>query len=94
MVPLALPAVLSFKTQYWTTRGFGVLDLNYRGSTGYGRAYQDELIRQWGIIDVEDAVAGAKYLVRQQKADPQRLAIREVVLEATPRWRLDLRGYV
>ena len=72
----ATHAVLSFKTQYWTTRGFGVLDLNYRGSTGYGRAYQDELIRQWGIIDVEDAVAGAEYLVRQQKADPQRLAIR------------------
>ena len=68
--------MLSFKTQYWTTRGFGVLDLNYRGSTGYGRAYQDELIRQWGIIDVEDAVAGAEYLVGQQKADPQRLAIR------------------
>jgi dipeptidyl aminopeptidase/acylaminoacyl peptidase len=72
----ATHAVLSFKTQYWTTRGFGVLDLNYRGSTGYGRAYQDELIRQWGIIDVEDAVAGAEYLVRQQKADPLRLAIR------------------
>ena len=71
----ATQAVLSFKTQYWTTRGFGVLDLNYRGSTGYGRAYQDELIRQWGIIDVEDAVAGAEYLVRQQKADPLRLAI-------------------
>ena len=72
----ATHVVLSFKTQYWTTRGFGVLDLNYRGSTGYGRAYQDELICQWGIIDVEDAVAGAEYLVRQQKADPQRLAIR------------------
>ena len=72
----ATHAVLSFKTQYWTTRGFGVLDLNYRGSTGYGRAYRDELIYQWGIIDVEDAVAGAEYLVHQQKADPLRLAIR------------------
>jgi dipeptidyl aminopeptidase/acylaminoacyl peptidase len=72
----ATHAVLSLKTQYWTTRGFGVLDLNYRGSTGYGRAYRDELIRQWGIIDVEDAVAGAEYLVRQQKADQLRLIIR------------------
>ena len=68
--------ILSLKIQYWTTRGFGVLDLNYRGSTGYGRAYQDKLLRQWGIVDVEDAVHGAKYLVDHGKADPERLAIR------------------
>ena len=69
-------ATLSLKTQYWTTRGFGVLDLNYRGSSGYGRAYRDQLIRKWGIVDVEDAVAGAEYLVSEQKADPMRLVIR------------------
>ena len=58
------------------SRGFGVLDLNYRGSTGYGRAYQDKLLLQWGIVDVEDAVNGAEYLVEQGKADSDRLAIR------------------
>ncbi|MDP7406860.1 MAG: prolyl oligopeptidase family serine peptidase, partial [SAR324 cluster bacterium] len=69
-------ATLSLKTQYWTTRGFGVLDLNYRGSSGYGRAYRDQLVSNWGIVDVEDAVAGAEYLVSEQKADPMRLVIR------------------
>ena len=72
----ATHSVLSLKTQFWTTRGFGVLDLNYRGSTGYGRAYQDKLLLQWGIVDVEDAVNGAEYLVEQGKADSERLAIR------------------
>ena len=66
----AAQATLSLKTQYWTTRGFGVLDLNYRGSSGYGRAYRDQLISKWGIVDVEDAVAGAEYLVSEQKRIP------------------------
>lgn len=72
----ATHSVLNLKTQFWTSRGFAVLDLNYRGSTGYGREYRDMLIRQWGIVDVEDAVHGAEYLVRQKKADSNRLAIR------------------
>lgn len=72
----ATQSVLNLRTQFWTSRGFAVLDLNYRGSTGYGRDYRDKLIRQWGIVDVEDAVYGAEYLVQQRKADKDRLAIR------------------
>lgn len=68
--------ILSLRTQYWTTRGFAVLDVNYRGSTGYGRVYRDKLLGSWGIVDVEDAVAGAQYLVSQGKADAAQLAIR------------------
>ena len=72
----ATHSVLNLRTQFWTSRGFAVLDLNYRGSTGYGRDYRDKLIRQWGIVDVEDAVFGAEYLVQQRKADEDKLAIR------------------
>ncbi|ELR99405.1 S9 family peptidase [Gloeocapsa sp. PCC 73106] len=68
-------ASLSLKTQYWTSRGFAVLDVNYGGSTGYGRDYRQRLVQQWGVVDVDDCVNGAKYLVQQQKVDPQRLAI-------------------
>ena len=72
----ATHSVLNLKTQFWTSRGFAVLDLNYRGSTGYGREYRDRLFKQWGIVDVEDADFGARYLVQQGKADGDRLAIR------------------
>nr|BBD50164.1 prolyl oligopeptidase family protein [Haliea sp. ETY-M] len=61
---------------YWTSRGFAVLDLNYRGSTGFGRAYRRALYGAWGIADVEDAIAGATWLAEQGKADPSRLIIR------------------
>ncbi len=61
--------------QYWTSRGFAVLDVNYGGSTGYGRAYRNRLLGQWGIVDVDDCVNGAQYLVQQDKADQNRLAI-------------------
>ncbi|MGE0040685.1 MAG: prolyl oligopeptidase family serine peptidase [Vicinamibacterales bacterium] len=68
--------VLDQEVQFWTTRGFAVLDVNYSGSTGYGRAYRDRLRGQWGILDVADCVRGATWLVEQGKADPARLAIR------------------
>jgi len=68
-------STLSLAIQYWTSRGIGVLDVNYRGSTGYGRPYRLRLARDWGIADVEDCVYGARYLVRTQNADPDRLAI-------------------
>jgi len=68
--------VLDPKIQFWTSRGFAVLDVNYSGSTGYGRPYRDRLRTQWGIVDVEDVVAGAKAMVADGKADPARLIIR------------------
>jgi dipeptidyl aminopeptidase/acylaminoacyl peptidase len=68
--------VLDPKVQFWTSRGFAVLDVNYSGSTGYGRPYRDRLKGQWGIVDVEDAVAGAEAMVAAGKADPNRLIIR------------------
>jgi dipeptidyl aminopeptidase/acylaminoacyl peptidase len=71
----AASSVLSYRIQYWTTRGFAVLDVNYGGSTGYGRAYRERLKGQWGIVDVDDCVNGAKYLVAQGLVDGNRLAI-------------------
>ena len=71
----AASSTLSLSTQYWTSRGIGVLDVNYRGSTGYGRAYRLRLERRWGIVDVEDCVAGVRFLVENRNADPQRLMI-------------------
>jgi dipeptidyl aminopeptidase/acylaminoacyl peptidase len=68
-------STLSLAVQYWTSRGIGVLDVNYRGSTGYGRPYRLRLQRQWGIVDVEDCVAGARHLVETKGADPERLMI-------------------
>jgi len=60
---------------YWTTRGFGVVDVNYRGSTGFGREYRQKLTGEWGVVDVDDAVAGAEYLAQQGGVDGGRLAI-------------------
>ena len=62
--------------QLFTSRGYAVLDVDYGGSTGYGRDYRKTLEGQWGIVDVDDCVAGAEWLVAQGLADPARLAIR------------------
>lgn len=67
---------LNLKIQFWTSRGFAVLDVNYRGSTGYGREYRQSLNAYWGIKDVDDVVAGAKYLIAQGLVDAERIAIR------------------
>ncbi len=72
----AASGALNLKVQYWTSRGFAVLDVNYRGSTGYGRAYRRRLDGAWGIADVEDCIEGARYLVRQGEVDGARSAIR------------------
>ena len=67
---------LSPATQFWTSRGFAVLDVDYRGSTGYGRPYRERLYGEWGLVDVEDCVAGAAHLADTGRADAARLAIR------------------
>jgi dipeptidyl aminopeptidase/acylaminoacyl peptidase len=72
----ATTATFQTKVQFWTSRGFAVLDVNYGGSTGYGRAYQDRLNGAWGIVDVADCAAGAQYLVDIGRVDPARLGIR------------------
>ncbi len=61
--------------QYWTSRGIAVLDVNYGGSTGYGRAYRERLKGQWGIVDVADCVNGARYLAAKGLVDEERMAI-------------------
>ncbi len=66
---------LSLKTQYWTSRGFGVVDVNYGGSTGYGKAYQQRLDGKWGIVDVDDCTNAALYLVEADLVDRDRLVI-------------------
>jgi len=62
--------------QYWTSRGFGVVDVNYGGSTGYGRAYRERLNGNWGIVDVEDCIHAARYLEKRGDVDGKRMAIR------------------
>jgi dipeptidyl aminopeptidase/acylaminoacyl peptidase len=69
-------ASLKYSIQYWTSRGIAVLDVNYGGSSGYGRAYRERLNGQWGIVDVDDCVNGARYLAQRGEVDGDRLAIR------------------
>jgi len=72
----ATSSTMNLKVQYWTSRGIAVLDVNYRGSTGYGRAYRDKLRGLWGVADVEDCLAGARYLIDRGLVDENRIAIR------------------
>jgi dipeptidyl aminopeptidase/acylaminoacyl peptidase len=67
---------LRLETQFFTSRGFAVVDVNYGGSTGYGRAYRERLKGRWGILDVDDCVAAARFLAARGDVDPARLAIR------------------
>ena len=69
-------SVLDLEKAYFTSRGIGIIDVNYGGSTGHGRGYRERLRRQWGIVDVEDVIAAARGLAARGDADPQRLAIR------------------
>ena len=71
----ATSSSLSLKIQYWTSRGFAVLDVNYGGSTGYGREYRKRLQDSWGIVDVDDCANGAKYLAQKGLVDGNRMAI-------------------
>ncbi|MGH8729803.1 MAG: prolyl oligopeptidase family serine peptidase [Burkholderiales bacterium] len=66
----------NLRIQYWTSRGFAVLDVNYGGSTGYGREYRQRLNGQWGVVDVNDCVRGAMHLVQAGEVDKNKLIIR------------------
>jgi dipeptidyl aminopeptidase/acylaminoacyl peptidase len=68
-------SALNLSTQFWTSRGVAVLDVNYGGSTGFGRAYRERLYGNWGIVDVDDCVNGAKFLVAQGWVDAARVVI-------------------
>jgi dipeptidyl aminopeptidase/acylaminoacyl peptidase len=72
----ATPAMFRLTTQYWTSRGFAVCDVNYGGSTGYGREYRNRLRDSWGVVDVDDATNAARYLAKEGKADPNKMVIR------------------
>jgi dipeptidyl aminopeptidase/acylaminoacyl peptidase len=71
----AASSTLNLGVQYWTSRGIAVLDVNYRGSTGFGRAYRDRLQLNWGVTDVDDCVAGARFLAAQGRVDGKRCVI-------------------
>ena len=69
-------AAFKWSHQYWTSRGFAVVDVNYGGSSGYGRAYRERLDGQWGVVDVDDSINAARFLIARGDVDPQRLVIR------------------
>jgi dipeptidyl aminopeptidase/acylaminoacyl peptidase len=71
----AASSTLDLRTQFWTSRGIAVLDVNYGGSAGHGRDYRNRLSGAWGIVDVEDCINGAKHLVGQGLADAERVVI-------------------
>jgi dipeptidyl aminopeptidase/acylaminoacyl peptidase len=67
---------LAMSIQYWTSRGFALLDVNHGGSTGFGRSFRQRLNDNWGVVDVRDVVAAARYLIEQGRVDGNRAAIR------------------
>jgi dienelactone hydrolase len=67
--------VFNLSIQYWTSHGFAVMDLNYGGSTGFGKEYQNRLRKQWGIVDVNDCVAAVNYCVKEKGIDPEKVCI-------------------
>jgi len=71
----AANTALDLSLQFWTSRGFAVVDVNYGGSTGCGRAYRERLKGQWGVVDVDDCINAARYLVARGLADEKRLII-------------------
>jgi dipeptidyl aminopeptidase/acylaminoacyl peptidase len=71
----AASSALNLVVQFWTSRGFAVLDVNYGGSTGHGRPYRDSLRGQWGVVDVDDCIAAALHLARSGEVDGERMAI-------------------
>ena len=71
----AASSALSLGIQYWTSRGIAVLDVNYGGSTGFGRAYRERLHRNWGVVDVDDCINGAKFVIEQGLVDAKRIVI-------------------
>ena len=71
----AATTALSLNIQYWTSRGIAVLDTNYGGSSGFGRAYRERLKGKWGVVDVDDCINGARYLVEKGEVDGNRLMI-------------------
>jgi dipeptidyl aminopeptidase/acylaminoacyl peptidase len=68
-------AALSYSTQYWTSRGFAVVDVNYGGSAGYGRPYRERLRGAWGVVDLDDGVSAARFLADSNRANPEALLI-------------------
>jgi dipeptidyl aminopeptidase/acylaminoacyl peptidase len=70
-----VPPILQLSVQFFTSRGLGVIDVNYGGSTGYGREYRDRLRGQWGVVDVEDSAEAARYLAERGDIDPARVEI-------------------
>ena len=72
----AVSGELNLGIQWWTSRGFAVVDVNYRGSTGYGRAYRNALRGRWGVVDVEDTAEAARHLAKEGRVDGRRMAIR------------------
>ncbi|XVE70004.1 hypothetical protein DITRI_Ditri10aG0036900 [Diplodiscus trichospermus] len=67
--------ILNLSIQYWTSRGWAFVDVNYGGSTGYGREFRERLLGRWGIVDVDDCCSCARFLVEQGKADVEQLCI-------------------
>jgi dipeptidyl aminopeptidase/acylaminoacyl peptidase len=72
----ATNTTLNWGTQYWTSRGFGLVDVNYGGSTGYGREYMLRLNDNWGVVDVDDSINAVKYLIKENLVDSEKTAIR------------------